>query len=95
MKPLNFLIMIPVFLLMIPVSLAEQICSDNSTLSNIIVTKQGNQPVQTTTINETCQFGCDVDNNRCNPSAFDTLIWYIGGVIIAVIVIILLIARLR
>lgn len=72
----------------------HNLCLNEITLQHNISLKVGNSPTQQIIQEETCEFGCDTDNNRCNPSPFDTFIYYVIGGIVGFIVLIIIILRL-
>lgn len=72
----------------------HNLCLNDMTLQHNISVQIGNQPPTPIIATEDCPFGCDTENNRCNPSPFDTLIYYIIGGVVGVIVLIIIVLRL-
>jgi hypothetical protein len=71
----------------------HNLCISNTTLQHNISIRVGSGNSQQIIEEEECPFGCDQENNRCNPSPFDQLIWYVIPLIVFVIIMVIIIAK--
>ena len=72
----------------------HNLCISNSTLQHNITIKIGDDPQLPIIATEPCEFGCDLENNRCNPSPFDALIWYVIGGIVGFVILLVIVLKL-
>jgi len=71
----------------------HNLCISNQTLQHNISVQIGSSPAQEVIAIENCEFGCDLDNNRCNSSPLDTLLIYGVGIAVALTVVIIIVRK--
>lgn len=74
------------------IDMDNAVCVGDNIRATANITNNGTLSVITQT--EACPFGCDSENNRCNPSPFDGLLYYVVGGVVGIFLLILVIVRL-